>query len=268
MKLLLILTISVMTTMQRQSKPLSHLTVSLSEQIPQQSCLSALHNLNHLMSSSSEKLQKLTSLQIHRVTVILPPSWYNTTCTEGIFLSSISGALSSSDIFISNEKKGSIGVTQFAGCGKKGKDITIPVDTLEDSFNKTETSLELLDSLLKYQFGVFSTHGETNTKFPETYSIGDQIFQNCKINDDEETSYDAMAPTQQNLLCNEHSPISVIKSFLPDLQEQDLHPEYRTIFKSPKFEYAISQRTRYLLVLDRSMQAGHVWKHLHNALYR
>ena len=257
-----------MATMQRQLKPLSHLTVSISEQIPQESCLSALHNLNHLVSSSSEKLQKLTSLQIHRVTVILPTSWYNTTCTEGILLSSISGALSTPDIFISHQKKGSIGVTQFAGCGKKGKDITIPVDTLEDSFNKTETSVDLLDSLLKYQFGVFSTHGEPNTKFPETYSVGDQIFQNCKVDDDEESSYDATAPTKQNLLCNENSPLSVIQSFLPDLQEQDLHPEYRTSFKSPKFEYVIKQRTRYLLVLDRSMQAEHVWKHLHNALYR
>ena len=147
--------------------------------------------------------------------------------------------------------------------------MTIPADILEDAFNKTETSMDLVDSLLKYQFGLFATHGQANDpKFPEKYSLGEQEIENCKNEIYEETSYDALAPTKQNLLCNGQSPISIIRSHLSDKQEQISPTEHREMFKSPKLEYVISQKTRYLLVLDRSMQAEQIWKHLHNALYR
>lgn len=261
--------VSVTTIQTRQSRPLSHLTVSISDQFPQESCLSALHNLNHLLSSSSNKLHNLTNLQIHKVTVILPSSWYNTSCMSGLLLSPISAALSPPDIFISNGKDDGISVTQYGGCGNKGKDVTIPADILEDAFNKTETSMDLVDSLLKYQFGLFATHGQANDlKFPEKYSLGEQEIENCKNEIYEETSYDALAPTKQNLLCNGQSPISIIRSQSSDKQEQIFPTEHREMFKSPKLEYVISQKTRYLLVLDRSMQAEQIWKHLHNALYR
>ena len=259
--LVLLVLVSVTTIQTRQSRPFSHLAVSISDQFPQQSCISALHNLNHLLTSSSSKLHSLTNLQIHRVTVVLPPSWYNTSCMSGLLLSPVSAALSFPDIFLSSERQAGISVTQYAGCGNKGKDVTIPADVLEDDFNKTETSLDLVDSLLKYQFGLFATHGQANDpKFPEKYNLGEQEIENCKNEIYEETSYDALAPTKQNLLCNGQSPISIIRSHLSDKQVR--------VFKSPKLEFVISHKTRFLLVLDRSMQAEQIWKHLHNALFR
>ena len=265
----LLMLVSVQTIQTRQARPLSHLTVSISDQFPRQSCLPALHNLNQLLTSSSDKLHNLTNLQIHKVTVILPTSWYNTSCTSGLLLSPISSALSSPDIFLSHGNEEGISVTQYGGCGEKGRSVRIPVDTLHDGFNETITSEELLDSLLKYQFGLFATHGQVNgPKFPETYKIGEQEVENCENDNYGEMSYNSESPTKQNLLCNGQSPISVIKSHLSHKREQSSHPEYMDIFKSPKLEYVISYNTRYLLVLDRSMQAEHTWKHLHNALYR
>merc|ERR1719468_1003205 len=50
---------------------------------------------------------------------------------------------------------------------------------------------------------------------------------------------------------------------------QDRDKSTSTATRGPRFEYIIrhsAQRT--LLVLDRSQESKHVWKHLHNALYR
>jgi len=265
----LMIVASAQTSQSRQARPLSYLTVSISDQFPPQLCLPALHNLNELITSSSQKLHNLTSLQIHKVTVILPPSWYNTSCTSGILLSSISSSLTHPDIFLSNGDESRISVTQYGGCGEKGRSVTIPAGSLHNDFNDTQSSDELLDSLLKYQFGVFATHGQVDDqKFPETYKLGEQELENCEEDHYEETFYNSEAPTKQNLLCNGQSPISVIKSQMSHRPEQSSHPDYIDMLKTPKLEYVISHSTRYLLVLDRSMQAEHMWIHLHNALYR
>ena len=78
--------------------------------------------------------------------------------------------------------------------------------------------------------------------------------------------YNTEAPTQQNLLCQEQSPLRLIKSGL--ISESEKSDVMAVVGRSPIVEYVISQKTRHLLVLDRSQQSKHVWKHLRNALYR
>ena len=87
----------------------------------------------------------------------------------------------------------------------------------------------------------------------------------CSLDLLNDTDYNTEAPTQQNLLCQEQSPLSVIKSGLISESEKS---DVMAVGRSPIVEYVISQKTRHLLVLDRSQQSKHVWKHLRNALYR
>ena len=73
-------------------------------------------------------------------------------------------------------------------------------------------------------------------------------------------SYQRSAPTKQNLLCDERSPLEVVTSL--SLQSSLPRPA-RTI------RYVSHVATRYVLVLDRSekMAANERWNNLHNALF-
>ena len=130
----------------------------------------------------------------------------------------------------------------------------------------------MLISLLKYEFGYFNTQpsGLNELKFPESNESNETSEmssepETCSGDPFDDTAYNTEAPTQQNLLCQEQSPLSVIKSgLISESENSDVRSEGR----SPIVEYVISQKTRHLLVLDRSQQSKHVWKHLRNALYR
>ena len=100
--------------------------------------------------------------------------------------------------------------------------------------------------------------------------------------------YDSGAQTKQNLLCNGNSPLEVIMASHDNFDKQQ--PEeiaknftskirdpasfqmdgQRGLFRPPSFTYVITDRTRYVLVLDRSdqMNTNNRWKNLHNALHR
>ena len=245
-----------MTPSQTSSnKPLSHITVSISPEIPQGSCQNLLKDLQTSLASSSRMLHNMTGLQIHKVTVILPSSWLISNCSiNGISSSSSTSTFFPSDIIVSNKPTDRISVVQYGQCGEKGRHLIIPVDSVNGSSRK------ILDALLRYQFGFFDTYGQVDDeRFPEKYTLGEDEVENCESCRFDESCYDAAAPTKQNLLCNGRSPISVIRSNI----KQD-----ESLFSAPQMEFVTFKRSRYILVLDRSKQSKKIWNSLHNALYR
>ena len=250
--LMILSSMTVFHTLAQQ--PLSHLTVSLSPQLSEKSCKFLIDNLENRLTETSRMLHNMTGLQFEKVTVVLPSFWYHSNCSSNLPLSSISSASSSPDIILSEEDRNSISVVQFGSCGEKAKHIYLPANALNNS------SDSFFDAILNYQFGVFTSNNQMyDVRFPETYKIGEKEFTNCELCNFEESCYDSAAPTKQNLLCGEKSPLSVIKSNV-ELDEK--------AFLVPTVEYVISETTRYILVLDRSLQAESLWKNLHNALYR
>ena len=256
MKWLLIFTTFYLTTICTRSEiPFKDLTVSLSSQLREESCNHILKNLQTSLTSSSRMLFNLTNHQIHKVTVIIPPSWLKSNCSSDLQLSTVSSASSSPDIRLTNKNTKMISVAQYGPCGEKAKDIEIPVIALENSAEN------ILEALLKYQFGIFTSRGQKDdARFPEIYRLQeDEAVKNCGRCRFNESCYDDIAPTQHNLLCYGQSPISIIRS-------KGLAHE--GVFFAPKMEYMISEGSRYILILDRSTQAENLWIHLHNDLYR
>ena len=112
----------------------------------------------------------------------------------------------------------------------------------------------------------FTTHGYNNDSlYPATYTVGEVILDNLDCRPHQSLfcsphSYQRSAPTKQNLLCGEKSPLEVVTS-LP-LQSSGPRPA-RVI------RYVSHVATRYVLVLDRShnMASNGRWNNMHNALF-
>ena len=243
---------------------LSHIAVSIDDQISPSSCQTTLDGLHALLTGAQRQLYNKTNTEIQRVTISLPRSWYDTPCVRGLTLTRASSQ--SPDIVILPTSS-PIRTVQYGGCGVRGKRILLPHSRVENRGNETRDVTDLLISLLKYEFGYFNTQpsGINELKFPESKKTSEREPEMCSPDPLNDTDYNTEAPTQQNLLCQEQSPLSVIKSgLIGESEKSDVEP----LGRSPIVEYVISQKTRHLLVLDRSQQSKHVWKHLRNALYR
>ena len=246
---------------------LSHIRVSIEDQIAPSSCQTTLDGLHTLLTGAAIQLYNKTNTAVQRVTVSLPRSWYSSPCVQGLALTR--AGPQSPDIVVLNSAETDIKTVQFAGCGQRGKRILLPHQRVERRENVTRDVTDLLISLLKYEFGYFNTQPSVvdELNFPESNQTSEMLAEpeRCSPDPLNDTDYNTEAPTQQNLLCQEQSPLSVIKSgLISESENSDVRSEGR----SPIVEYVISQKTRHLLVLDRSQQSKHVWKHLRNALYR
>ena len=257
--------------------PLSQLTVRIDDQIPVSACHSTLANLDTLISRTSSELATLSrhQLDVRRVTVMLPRSWHSDTCVRGLPLSSLA-SITEADILVKDIQDPEIRPLQFGGCGVRGRRVILPRSRLIPENNETQAtssaSSDLLHSLLKHEFGYFDTHhGRVGdpAQFPELHKVGELETEpeNCNRDPFSDADYKTEAPTKQNLMCQEQSPMSVIAS---SLQQKGSSDEERkmTPAQGPRYEYLIRHSERTLLVLDRSQESKHVWKHLHNALYR
>ena len=254
-------------------KRLSQIHVRIDDQVPHDSCHSTLSNLDNLISAASGHMYNVTRVQVETVTVTLPHTWHNTSCVLNLPLVQLAaGARADSDIVIKNIPDDRIKTIQYGGCGVRSRGVILPHQRLGRNQNNVtrNSSYELMQALLKHEFGYFDTHGRAaDLRFPELYNIGDVEFENCNSDPFKDTDYSQEAPTKQNLMCQNQSPMSVIKSSLISEAESQPTENLGTMMSSrPRIEYVISQTTRHLLVLDRSQQSKHVWKHLHNALYR
>ena len=257
------------------TRPLSHLSVSIDDQIPVTECHSTLANLDTLISQTSSELATLShqELNIQTVTVTLPRSWNNASCIQGLPLSSLT-SIKEADILVKDIEDTDIKTLQFGGCGVRGRRVILPHSRVIPQQNdSTSSSTDLLHSLLKHEFGYFDTHGRVDdptAQISELYKVGEDG--NCNRDPFSDADYKTEAPTKQNLMCQEQSPKSVIASRL--LQQKRISEEERPEHKmmipaqGPSISYLIRQSQRTLLVLDRSQESKHVWKHLHNALYR
>ena len=257
--------------------PLSELTVRIDDQIPVSACHSTLANLDTLISRTSSELATLSrhQLGVRRVTVMLPRSWHSDACVRGLPLSSLA-SITEADILVKDIQDPEIRPLQFGGCGVRGRRVILPRSRLIPENNETQVtssaSTDLLHSLLKHEFGYFDTHHggvDDPAQFPELHKLGEPETgpENCNRDPFSDADYKTEAPTKQNLMCQEQSPMSVIAS---SLQQKGSSDEERKMIpaQGPRYEYLIRHSERTLLVLDRSRESKHVWKHLHNALYR
>ena len=80
--------------------------------------------------------------------------------------------------------------------------------------------------------------------------------------------YDREAPTKQNLLCNNKSPMEIVSQHPLNTYASSNSTAGTPLF-APSFRYVSHQTTLYILVLDRSAQMGKKgrWTNLHNALH-
>ena len=257
--------------------PLSQLTVRIDDQIPVSACHSTLAHLDTLISRTSSELATLSKhqLDVRRVTVMLPRSWHSDTCVRGLPLSSLA-SITEADILVKDIQDPEIRPLQFGGCGVRGRRVILPRSRLIPENNETQVtssaSTDLLHSLLKHEFGYFDTHhGRVGdpAQFPELHKVGELETEpeNCNRDPFSDADYKTEAPTKQNLMCQEQSPMSVIASSLRQKGSSD-EERKMTPAQGPRYEYLIRHSERTLLVLDRSQESKHVWKHLHNALYR
>ena len=262
--------------------PMSQLTVRIDDQIPVSACHTTLANLDSLISRTSSELATLSrhQLDVRRVTVMLPRSWHNDSCVRGLPLSSLT-SISEADILVKDIQDPEIRTLQFGGCGVRGRRVILPRSRLIPENNDTRATSsaisDLLHSLLKHEFGYFDTrHGRVDDPtalFPELHKLGepDTEPENCNRDPFSDADYKTEASTKQNLMCQEQSPMSVIASSLQQKKISDTEEEERKMIPAqvgPRYEYLIRHSERTLLVLDRSQESKHVWKHLHNALYR
>ena len=260
------MTVSCVGVMTRS--PMSQIHVRIDEEITQEECHRTLNNLDIVIRNTVQQLSHVTQDQVNKVMVTLPSSWTNTACVLGLNFAKESSVGLPTDVLISNTPFDDIKTVQFGGCGVKSRRVVLPHHRLHAMENETEhdTSTELFRSLLKHEFGYFDTHGRVNDlRFPEMYKVGEEEYENCNTDPFSDRDYNTEAPTKQNLLCQEQSPMSVITS---NRQINGVEKSNKTHTSVPIVEYVIHQSSRHLLVLDRSTQSKHVWKHLHHALYR
>ena len=267
---------SLMVGLTVTTRPMSHITLSIDDQIPVTECHETLANLDTLISRTSSELANIShQLDIKTVRVTLPRSWHNHSCVRDLPLSSLA-SVKEADILVKDIKDTDIQTLQFGGCGVRGRRVILPHNRIIPQKNETgssstsSSSTDLLHSLMKHEFGYFDTHGRVDdpSQFPELNKVGEETEKvgNCNRDPFSDADYKTEAPTKQNLMCQEQSPMSVIASRL----QKEISEEERAemIIPAPRFEYLIRHSRRTLLVLDRSQESKHVWKHLHNALYR
>ena len=263
----LVTLLTVLGSSQSQSQ-LSHIRVSIDNQISVSSCEATLANLHTLLTGASTALLNKTQIRTERLTISLPRSWSSSPCVEGLALTRPSPG--APDLVVLPSPNTEIRTVQYGGCGVRGKRIILPHQRVENSQNVTRDVTDLFISLLKYEFGYFDTPAPPSSanevKIPESNRTSEEEAESCSPDPLNDTDYNTEAPSQQNLLCQEQSPLTVIKSGL--ISESEKPDVMAVVGRSPIVEFVISQRTRHLLVLDRSQQSKHVWKHLRNALYR
>ena len=247
---------------------LSHIRVSIDNEISASSCEASLASLHTLLTGARTELFNKTNINTERVTISLPRSWSSSPCVQGLSLTRPTPG--APDLVVLPSPNTEIRTVQYGGCGVRGKRIILPHQRVENSQNVTRDVTDLFISLLKYEFGYFDTQAPPSTanevKFPESNKTIEMEAESCSRDPLNDKDYNTEAPTQQNLLCQEQSPLRLIKSGL--ISESEKSDVMAVVGRSPIVEYVISQKTRHLLVLDRSQQSKHVWKHLRNALYR
>ena len=258
-------------------RPLRHLSVRLDPRLPSGACHETLHGLQQLLATTQLQLAAVSpQLQLARVRVELPRAWRNTACVRNLDISnsnSNSNNDEEADVVITETRDPAVRALQYGGCGVRGRRVILPLASLLGNVTgaANTTSTSFLRSLLKHEFGFFSTHGGAeDARFPELYRAGAEERENCNTDPVSDSSgYDGEAPTLHNLMCQEQSPLSLIQSALAEEEEEE--EEDSIISPSPSapvLEYSLTTSVRHVLVLDRSQQSRHVWKHLHNALHR
>ena len=265
------LILSLLVTSSASIRPLSQLTVRIDSRISERSCLETLNNLDTLLHLTSTALHNVTQLNMERVTVILPPAWNKSECTQGRSLVPRSKTMKTeSDIVIAPTPQQSIESLQFGGCGVRSRRVIFPHHKLHKVQSEIGSfSTQLLGSLLKHEFGYFDSgvSGLDDPQLQEDFSEDE----NCNEDPFKDTDYNPEALSKQNILCQEQSALDMIQSRISEVgSESSSDASSSSItFGSPSIEYVISHSfRRHLLVLDRSQQSKHVWKHLRNALYR
>lgn len=242
------------------SHPLSRVSITIDSSVSSSQCQETLRHLDSLLHHTSHSLFNVTGVDISRVTVVLPPSWDTSDCTQGLNPAT-SAPAQDSDILITQTPSNNIKTVQFGGCGVKSRRVILPHHKLHKVQSEIGSfSTELLESLLKHEFGVFGAVSGLTESDPQ---IAEDSTRDENCNEDPFGDTDTEAT--QNILCQEQSALDVIQSRLNSEHNQ----ESVTFNGSPSIEYLISQPPRrHLLVLDRSQQSKHAWKHLRNALYR
>ena len=258
------------------TSPLSHLTVRIDDQIPQSECHSTLNNLDSLISETSAELRNISiNMSIRRVIVVLPAAWHNATCVLGLPRASLASIPQEADILVKDSLDTDIRTLQYGGCGVRSRRVILPrsrllIPRLQNNETRA-SSTDLLHSLLKHEFGYFDTRTGRGDGplFPELYKVGEEAeLENCNRDPLSDADYKKEAPTKQNLMCQEQSPMSVITSSLQKRISEEERPGMVPDGRGPRYEYVIRHSERHLLVLDRSQESKQVWKHLHNALHR
>ena len=272
------LLLTVVTMGVEARRPLRHLSVRLDPRLPSGACHETLHGLQQLLATTQLQLAAVSpQLQLARVRVELPRAWRNTACVRNLDISNSNNNNEEADVVITETRDPAVRALQYGGCGVRGRRVILPLasllgrgDNVTGAANTTSTSF--LRSLLKHEFGFFSTHGGAeDARFPELYRAGAEERENCNTDPVSDSSgYDGAAPTLHNLMCQEQSPLSLIQSALSEEEEEE---EEDSIIPSspssaPVLEYSLTTSVRHVLLLDRSQQSRHVWKHLHNALHR
>ena len=260
-------------------RPLRHLSVRLDPRLPSGACHETLHGLQQLLATTQLQLAAVSpQLQLARVRVELPRAWRNTACVRNLDISnSNNNNDEEADVVITETRDPAVRALQYGGCGVRGRRVILPLASLLGNVTgaANTTSTSFLRSLLKHEFGFFSTHGGAeDARFPELYRAGAEERENCNTDPVSDSSgYDGEAPTLHNLMCQEQSPLSLIQSVLAEEEEEEEEEKEDSIISSPSasapvLEYSLTTSVRHVLVLDRSQQSRHVWKHLHNALHR
>ena len=123
--------------------------------------------------------------------------------------------------------------------------------------------------MVSHLYGVFPSHGYKNdSMYPATYTVAEVVLDNLDCRPHQSLfcsphSYPHSAPTKQNLLCGEKSPLEIVTGApTPTNSLQSPQP-------SRVIRYVSHVATRYVLLLDRSERMGRHgrWNNMHNALF-
>ena len=132
--------------------------------------------------------------------------------------------------------------------------------------NTSPSVLQFSSSLVSHLYGVFPSHGYKNDSlYPATYTVAEVVLDNLDCRPHQSLfcsphSYPHSAPTKQNLLCGEISPLEIVTR----RPQHSSHPHL-----AREIRYVAHVATRYVLVLDRSdkMASQGRWNNMHNALF-
>ena len=123
--------------------------------------------------------------------------------------------------------------------------------------------------MVSHLYGVFPSHGYKNDSlYPATYTVAEVVLENLDCRPHQALfcsphSYPHSAPTKQNLLCGEKSPLELVTRAPPPLGSGFSKPPSRVV------RFVSQLATRYVLLLDRSdrMARHGRWNNMHNALF-